>query len=130
LKEFREQSNTKQKPQKISDIANIKGSPLEEESNHNAHIKAPERDPSVLKSLDYTEHPVILEEEDDNPQVPKELRKDCHPYTNMYSGKFSRNSIFIPGRNSSKPAILQKAPFPVDQVLYIFGFVLSENLRP
>ena len=47
-----------------NDISNLKGSPFNDNLNKNPIIEPPERDQSVLKSLDYVESPIIIEEDE------------------------------------------------------------------
>ena len=94
-----------------NDISNIKGSPFDDNSNKSYMMDPPERDPSVLKSLDYIETPIIIEE-DESIDAISQLKKKIHPYSNMYSGNISRNSIRLTNRKKSHGVLSVRSPFP------------------
>ena len=97
--EDKELLDLKTQKNKIEDISNIRGSPFED-TNCSIAIKAPHRDSSVLKSFDYSENFEEL-----GHQIPIELRKEVHPYSNMHNNRFLSQKVNSNKRKSSRNEI-------------------------
>ncbi|CAI2386759.1 unnamed protein product [Moneuplotes crassus] len=85
---------------RIPDISRTKGTPLEN-GKQNIIIKNPLKDAANFRSLDYQDR----SRENKKNQLPLDLKKEIHPYSNMYSNRFVSSKLnsgrIINSNNSS-----------------------------